>query len=317
MQAIDDAELRRIRLFQAVDLESIRGLIDACTLRTLEPGEVLVSAGQINRTVYFILSGRVHIHLDAIEGAPAAVLGPGESVAEMSVIDRRPVSAHVVAAEPTSLLAMDEEILWSLVRSSHAAACNLLVGLTSRLRHADAAMVGEAIVGHDSRCYGTVDALTGLHNRFWLEGALERRIERAAKSGPSHQLAMIMVDIDYFRSFNERYGRTYGDHVLFFVSQTICNHLRPAEIIARYGDDEFVVLLPGVSLNTAREISERIHQGMTDAVPALPDGKSIPHPTISIGLAMWQRGQSAAELLAETERALARAKNGGRDCISE
>lgn len=317
MQTIDDGELKKIKLFQAVDLESIRGLIDACTLRSVETGEVLVAAGQVNRTVYFILSGSVHIHFNAPGGDPAAILGPGESVAEMSVIDRRPASAFVVAAEPTRLLAMDEEILWSLVRSSHAAACNLLIGLTARLRQADAMIVEGAEAEPDYRSYGTVDALTGLRNRFWLEGALERRIERAIKGGQAHQLATIMIDIDYFKSFNERYGRTYGDHVLSFLSHAIGNRLRPAEIIGRYGGDEFVVLLPDVPLDTVREVSERIHRGVMEAVPVMPDGKTIPHPTISIGLAMWQRGQTAAELLAETERALARAKNGGRNCISE
>ena len=141
---ISEGELKQIKLFQSVDLESIRGLIDACTLRTLEKGEVLITAGQTNRTVYFLLSGRVNIHLDSLDSEPTAILGPGESVAEMSVIDRRPASAFVVAAEPTDLLAMEEDILWSLVESSHAAACNLLMGLTNRLRHADEAITAAA-----------------------------------------------------------------------------------------------------------------------------------------------------------------------------
>jgi diguanylate cyclase (GGDEF)-like protein len=235
----------------------------------------------------------------------------------MSVIDHRPASAFVVAGSPTCLLAMDEEILWSLVRSSHAAACNLLIGLTARLRHADAVIAGDPAATQDYRCYGTVDALTGLHNRFWLEGMLERRVERVSKGDQPCQLAMIMIDIDDFKTFNERFGHTYGDHVLFFVSHAICDHLRPAEIIARYGGDEFAVLISDIDVGMAQEICERIHQGVMAAVPVMPDGKSIPHPTISLSLTMWQPGQTAAQMLAEAEKALAGAKNSGRGCLPE
>ncbi len=314
---ISEEELKQIKLFQSVELESIRGLIDACTLSSLEKGEVLITAGQENRTVYFLLSGRVHIHLDSPARDPMAILGPGESVAEMSVIDRRPASAFVVAAEPTRLLAMDEDVLWSLVQSSHAAACNLLISLTTRLRRADEAIAGGGETEQDYRRYGTLDALTGLHNRFWLERTLERLIERTLKGGRPHELAVIMIDIDCFKAFNERYGRSYGDHVLSFVSHTICDHLRPTEIITRYGGDEFVIFLPDIGVEPARQISERIQQAVMDAVPVMPDGKTIPHPTISLGLVMLQPGQTAMELLSEAERALSRAKNSGRNCISE
>ncbi len=314
---ISEEELKQIKLFQSVELESIRGLIDACSLKSLEKGEVLITAGQANRTVYFLLSGRVHIHLDSPAGDPTAILGPGESVAEMSVIDRRPASAFVVAAEPTRLLAMDEDILWSLVQSSHAAACNLLIGLTTRLRHADEAIAGAVETEQDYRRYGTLDALTGLHNRFWLERTLERQIERTVKGGRPPELAVIMIDIDYFKTFNERYGSAYGDHILSFVSHAICDHLRPTEIITRYGGDEFVIFLPDVGIEPVRQISERIQQAVMDAVPVMPDGKTIPHPTISLGLVMLRPGQTVKELLTEAERALSRAKNSGRNCISE
>lgn len=315
MGTLGGEELRRIKLFQAVDLESIQGLIDACTFRSLAEGETLIDAGQLNRTVYFLLSGRVAIHLDSPTGAPTAILGPGESVAEMSVIDHQPASAHVIALEPASLLAMDEEILWSLVQSSHAAACNLLMSLTSRLRRADSAIACTPEITPDYRQIGTIDALTGLHNRIWFDGVLERQCLRSGMGG--RPLCLILVDIDYFSTFNERYGRAYGDHILYALAHSLSDHLRPTEAVARYGNDEFAVLLPEVSVESARKICERIHPGILGAVPVLPDGTSVPHPTISIGLAALQPGQTGKEFLAAAERALSRAKNGGRNCISE
>jgi diguanylate cyclase (GGDEF)-like protein len=310
---ITDEELRQIKLLQSVDLASIKGLIDACTIRSLERGDVLMTAGQENRTVYFLLSGRVEIRLDSLKSSPAAILGPGESVGEMSVLDHQPASATVVAAEPTRLLAMDEEILWSLVNSSHAAARNLLIGMARRLRHADAVIVNGQEMEEDYRWTGTVDALTGLHNRVWLEKTLDRQIQRAAGCRESLQFSVIIIDIDYFKAFNEQYGYNYGDHVISFVAHTISDCLRPTEIIARYGGDEFVILLPDVGVEAARQIGERVRQSVMDAVPVMPDGKTIPHPSISLGLVALRPGQTAPILLAEMERALSQAKNGGSD----
>jgi diguanylate cyclase (GGDEF)-like protein len=235
----------------------------------------------------------------------------------MSVIDHKPASAFVVAAEPVRLLAMEEEILWSLVNSSHAAASNLLIGLSHRLRHADAVISegGREVMEPDYRRHGTVDALTGLHNRFWLEMLLDRQVQRSTVGG--QPLSVIMIDIDHFRTFNDHYGPSYGDRVLYAMALTLSGHLRPTEIIGRYGGDEFVVILPDMGLDVARDIGERLRRGVMDAVPVTPSGSSIPHPTISIGLAMLKEGQTGRELLAEAEQALARTKNGGRNRIAE
>jgi diguanylate cyclase (GGDEF)-like protein len=315
METFSREELNNIKLFRLVDLESIKGILDACTYRSLATGEVLITAGQQNRTVYFLLEGRVRIHLASLQSEPAATLGPGDSVGEMSVIDHQPTSAFVVAAEPVRLLAMDEEILWSLVRSSHAVACNLLIGLSSRLRHADAVISESVGMEEDCRHYGTVDALTGLHNRFWIETVLERQVHRSITGGLP--LSLIMIDIDHFKSFNDRYGRAYGEHVLYSVAHTLSDHLRPTEIIARYGCDEFAIILPDVAIETAMKIGGRLHRGVMDAIPVTPNGSSIPHPTISIGLTALKADQTGKELLAEADRALSRAKSGGRNRISE
>jgi diguanylate cyclase (GGDEF)-like protein len=126
-----------------------------------------------------------------------------------------------------------------------------------------------------------------------------------------------MVDIDDFKTFNNRHGVAYGDHFLSFVSHKICDRLRPTEVITRYGGDEFVIFLPGIDIDVARRISERIHRGVMDAVPVMPDGTTIPHPTISLGLAMLQPGQQAEDLLADADRALTRAKESGGNSIAE
>jgi len=312
----DDLDIRQIELFKYVSLESIKGLLDACTIRTLEAEEILMTPGQTNQTIYFLLSGLLRIHLDTPKGEPIAVLGPGESVGEMSVIDRQLVSAFVVAAEASRLLAMDEDILWSLVRASHEAACNLLFILTKRLRQTNAFISDDLqMEEHDYQRYGMVDALTGLHNRHWLDQMLERQVLRSATN--ETPMSLIMLDIDCFREFNERYGHLYGDHVLYSVAYAICGHLRPRETIARYGDDEFVILLPDVSIGAARGIALRLIEEVMEAVPITPSGKTIPHPTITAGIAELKPGQTADMLIAAADAALIRAKDCGPSSISE
>ncbi|MBN1615591.1 MAG: GGDEF domain-containing protein [Deltaproteobacteria bacterium] len=312
----DDLDFSQIKLLKYVSLESIKGLLDACTVRTIETEEILMTPGQKNRTIYFLLSGRLRIHLGAPDGEPIAILGPGESVGEMSVIDRQPASAFVVADEASRLLAMDEDILWSLVRASHEAACNLLFILTKRLRQTNVLISDDLqLEEYDYQHYGTVDALTGLHNRHWLDQMLERQVLRSTTN--ETPLSLIMLDIDYFKEFNERYGHLYGDHVLYSVASTIGGHLRPREMIARYCDDEFVILLPEIGMDVARSIALRLIAEVMEAVPITPSGKAIPHPTISAGIAELKTGQTASMLLAAAEAALNRAKESGPRSVSE
>ena len=306
---MNEPESAEARLFEVA--------LECCTPAERDAYLDHACAGQpeLRQRVEALLEGHVRVHLASLQSEPMAVLGPGESVGEMSVIDHQPASAFVVAAEPVRLLAMEEEILWSLVHSCHAAASNLLISLSTRLRNTDAAVCDNREQEQDFRRYGTVDALTGLHNRHWLEMVLERQIQRARMDG--RPLCLIMIDIDHFKTFNDRYGHAYGDHVLYAVAHTLSDHLRPTEVIARYGGDEFVIVLPEAPLETARDIGERLHRAVMDAVPVTPSGSAIPHPTISIGLAALQEGQSGAALIAEADKALYRAKHNGRNGLSD
>ncbi|MBA4398003.1 MAG: GGDEF domain-containing protein, partial [Syntrophus sp. (in: bacteria)] len=212
MNNISDADLRRLFLFGSVNPESIRGVLDACTLRLAAPGEVIIHAGSPNRHIYLILDGRLHIHPDCLSEEPLAVLGPGEMVGEMSVIDHQPASANVVAVEPCRIMVMEEDILWSLIQSSHDAARNLLFILTRRLRHADQVITGNVAPGEGYEQYGSVDALTGLRGRKWLDHVIQRQFLRSKTCG--EPLSMILIDIDHFKAFNSKHGHAYGDRVL-------------------------------------------------------------------------------------------------------
>ncbi len=160
-----------------------------------------------------------------------------------------------------------------------------------------------------------LDPLTGIANRRFLERFIGREWMREARQ--RLPIAAIMVDIDHFKDYNDHYGHAQGDACLRTVSQTLRGSLhRPADILVRYGGEEFIVLLPESDLAAAREIAERLRQ----AVEAL----ALPHPsspigdrvTISLGVAAIQAHEGEFEhLLVAADAALYRAKEKGRNRV--
>jgi len=132
---LDSHRLQSMSLLKGVELESIQNLLEECPIQELEKDDVLIKAGQPNHSVYLLLSGRLSIHLKKLTLGPSVILGPGESVGEMSVIDRQLTSATVVAHEDSCVLVLDEKVIWSLVDIYPIVARNLLFILSQRLRH--------------------------------------------------------------------------------------------------------------------------------------------------------------------------------------
>lgn len=306
--------LARIKIFHRVSPEVLEGILATCTVRLLEAGEVLIVPGEENRYVYVLLDGRLRVHLDSKDREPFIILEPGETVGEMSVIDRQPTSAYVVAETACRLLVLTEEILWSLVQVSHAAACNLLCILSTRLRNADNAIFERLQTEEAYNQYGNVDALTGLRSRHWLDTMLSRQLNRSFRS--SRPLSVIMTDIDNFKQFNDRFGHLAGDRAIHTVAQVLLDNLRPNEMAARYGGDEFVVLLPDVCLAEAVRAAERLRRRVMKARME-PEAGTTSSLTISLGVAQAQPGQSVTDLLAAVDAALYRAKENGRNLLSE
>jgi len=308
-------DLVEMPLFRHVSPESVDGLLQRCELIELCRDEVLLRQGDANQNLYIVLSGELAIRLASPDSDPIALLGRGETIGEMSLIDQKGVSAYVTATRESRLLLFDEESIWLLVRFSHAAACNLLSILTARLRNTNLVLSERMRVDHDFHQYGSVDALTGLHNRYWLDNTLPRLVKRHERSG--EPLSLIMTDIDFFKDFNTHYGHLCGDHVIHSVARALTEHLRPSEMAARYGGDEFVIILPGVTLEHARLAAERLRKVVDETVIHIPGGGSVPTPTISIGIAQYRPGDSAEAFIGAADAAMYRAKDQGRDKVSE
>ncbi|MCW8861615.1 MAG: PleD family two-component system response regulator, partial [Rhodospirillales bacterium] len=130
----------------------------------------------------------------------------------------------------------------------------------------------------------TIDSLTGLHNRRYLDGHLKAMIARARDG--DKPLAFLMIDIDHFKKVNDTWGHDAGDEVLREVSKRVANGVRGFDLVARYGGEEFVAVMPDTDLTLARAVAERLRE-MIEALPVKASEKTGDiDVTISIGVAM-------------------------------
>ncbi|HEY5948079.1 MAG TPA: GGDEF domain-containing protein [Kofleriaceae bacterium] len=314
MAKLETRELYGLKALDGVSLDSVEELLEGCELRRLAPGEVLLSLGQANDTMYMILSGELSIHLEGPTSEAVAKLGAGETVGELSVIDQAPASAYVVAAEPTRLIAIDEPRFWNLVNASHGFAINLLLSLSQRLRANNSTVSTNIKLQREYKRNALIDGLTGLYNRRWIDESLPRFVQRYGRGG--QPLTVLMVDVDHFKVFNDTYGHAMGDQVLVKVGQALRSSLRPTDHVARYGGEEFLVILPDTVQDGARMAADRLRAAVHAIELARTDGTPIPRVTISLGGSSLHTGQTMKALLGHADEALYQSKAGGRDRVT-
>lgn len=159
----------------------------------------------------------------------------------------------------------------------------------------------------------TTDSLTGLPNRRHFDAAMAKEWQRAMRE--KTPVALLMIDADWFKPYNDTHGHQSGDELLKAVGDCICARARRAtDLGARYGGDEFALLLPGVGGKTAIEIAEWIRKNVRER--CLPSEASP--ATVSIGVAaiVPQAGTDYRELIDAADKALYEAKANGRDCCA-
>jgi diguanylate cyclase (GGDEF) domain len=159
----------------------------------------------------------------------------------------------------------------------------------------------------------STDKLTELHNRSYLDPFLENEINIADKL--NKQISVIMIDMDHFKDINDKYGHIVGDHVLTIFAQIVLNCIRKTDKIARYGGDEFIVVLPNTDTATAHFVAERIRQEVSTAFIPPMDGIIISSISCSVGVSTYPVLCSNRNNLVKTsDLALYEAKHAGRNC---
>jgi diguanylate cyclase (GGDEF)-like protein len=304
------ADLRDLDALRGVTPETLQGLLGRSAQRVLERGECLVRKGEDNCNAYIVLSGLLQVQIGEGEHTVAVDIGVGETVGELSLLAQRSVSATVTAAQRTHLLTLDESSFFWLIHVSHGFAVSLLTRMAERLRTNNETVQATIAMRRELEHAALHDALTGVHSRRWLDQALPRVVQRHQFAGDPFALAV--VDVDHFKRVNDTFGHPAGDSVLAAVAATLRDKLRPTDLIARFGGEEFVLLLPQTPTWGALRAAERVREAVAK-MTFRHDDKALPQVTISIGIAALKPGSDARRLLSEADQALYLAKHSGRN----
>jgi two-component system cell cycle response regulator len=158
------------------------------------------------------------------------------------------------------------------------------------------------------------DALTGLHNRRYMEGQLEALVNRAGRGG--EPVAALMIDLDHFKQINDGFGHDAGDEVLRVFAVRLASNVRAMDLPCRYGGEEFVVIMPDTQLADAESIAERIREQVAGSPFKVGQGAELLDVTISIGVAATLgHGDSAGALLKRADKGVYDAKAAGRNVV--
>ncbi|NOZ60237.1 MAG: sensor domain-containing diguanylate cyclase [Calditrichaeota bacterium] len=202
----------------------------------------------------------------------------------------------------------------SLYRRAAGAFTENEISLFKKISEEIAKVIDKTLLFRETKELSITDELTGLYNRRYFNERFDREVQRAKRY--KRPLAVLMIDIDYFKNFNDVNGHLMGDEILKRVAHTLDSNIRKADLLARYGGEEFVVVLPEIDKNHALQVAEKLRATIDRKRFPKQENQPGKNLTISVGVAAFPGDSTdARELVDLADRALYKAKAAGRNQV--
>lgn len=320
MEAIAPAFLERVGVFSLLSHDDVERVTAHLALRELAEGQTLFREGEAGNELYILAEGKIAITISLPDGAEQQIaqFSPGDFFGEMSIFDNAPRSATCQALTRSVVFSLSKDAFSDIIAQHPRIALKLMYRMlnvtTQRLRDTSQFVSEMVLWGESARKRAITDELTGVYNRRFLEDSLGGYVSEAGEKGTP--LSFVMVDLDHFRDINELYGHQKGDETIRSASAIFKSLLQDKGVIARYGGDEFVIILPHVGSADATALLNAVCQEVA-RLEILKDLKGpITRVTSSMGVASFpEHATDLSSLRAAADAALYRAKEGGRNRV--
>lgn len=312
--------LRSVDIFSSLSDEGIIMISGFLSDREIKSGDILFNEGDSGSELYIIKSGSVSLSIGISEGQrrEVALFKTGEFFGEMSIFEHAPRSATCTAVEDSVLITMNGDEFFRIIEESPEQAIKIIYRMMNiiaqRLKLTSSFLTDMVHWGESARKRAITDEFTGAYNRRFLEDTIDQYFDDAKRSGKP--LSLAMIDLDYFRLINEAYSHEMGDKVILEVVKAFNKHLTSADILARYGGDEFILLMPGRSLADAWILCESVRLEV-ERITILNDLEGeVKKVSTSLGLSSFPECVgSLKELREAADRGLYLAKEKGRNRV--
>jgi diguanylate cyclase (GGDEF)-like protein len=312
--------LNTVEIFSLLRPEEIQNIAGLFKLHEIDKGEVLFREGDDGNELFIVMSGAVASSIRLPDGGERQIAQfmTGNFFGEMSIFENAPRSATCSSLEKSMLLGLHEKDFYRMIEEYPDIATKIMYRMLNitaqRLRDTGEFLSDMVHWGEAARRRAITDELTGAYNRRFLDDALVSQIDLARNS--ARPLSLVMVDLDYFREINENYGHEAGDRCILEVVHVFNRLLRDSDILARFGGDEFTVLMPDTPWKTALEMTDRVRKNLEELDILGRYQGPVKKLTMSAGVASFPEHADEVKKLKEmADQALYRAKEDGRNRV--
>jgi diguanylate cyclase (GGDEF)-like protein len=312
--------LSGVGIFSLLDGKEIEEIRERLSPISLNKGKNLFKEGDEGNEFYILRKGKVSISIALPDGSEHEItrVNPGDYFGEFSIFDNAPRSATCRALEKSSLFALSKAAFARIIEEHPRTAIKLMYRMlnitTQRLRSTSELVTDMVLWGENARKRAVTDDMTGVYNRRFIEDSLPNYAAEAIEKG--RPLSLAMVDLDYFRRINELYGPPKGDEAIRETARIFRTHLPPDDVVARYGGDEFVIVLPGKTSAQAAEVCREVAKQVSRLEVLKDMDGPLKKITTSMGVAgLPEHGRDVKSLQQMADTALYKAKEEGRNRV--